>query len=472
MVEEMVKQTNKIINRTPEAAIAGPITGRAEMSEEQGLPIPTNEGIRKPFIIVQENLSREAPVGKETALSHDTDSEDSFKGAVTVTEPPKETDVTGGTGTILKASKTVNVSGSISDKSVQDKTNRQEVWDRATEAFERGDKKSTDFFLRLYGKMGDATSLSALDKPDILRSSLSNAINPAVNVAKRPADKTTIVFIKGYLPNHFDVGFTPYFNRNIREFRGPIPLTIFDKNWQRDAIHYYTNRRTRGDEKNGNYIGFEYPNEWAQTFSKWTTNHCNFYITFKDMYGYTEFANWILLHKENIDKIVGKEGFMTAFRYDMIVRQNAFSYQVTTKSGEISAVDILIFREEVKREAWRITLTLGENKETNNPYAIGGKKFGYDPNTGKQRVKANKAVDDQAKPESSSGRDYGGYRDYNNDDKRQRDHGYSDNQYQRGGNYGGHQGGHNQERGGYRDQGPSWGFKKKDNSSSAKEKET
>ncbi|OAV95372.1 hypothetical protein PTTG_05431 [Puccinia triticina 1-1 BBBD Race 1] len=278
-------------------------------------------------------------------------------------------------------------------------------------------------------------------------------------------------------------------------------MTIFNKNWQRDAIHYYTNRRSRGDEKDGNYIGFEYPNKWTQTFSKWTTNHHDFYITFKDMYGYTEFANWILLHKENMDKIVGEEGFMTAFRYDMIVRQNAFSYQVTTKSGEISAVDISIFREEVKREAWRITLTLGENKETDNPYAIGGEKFGYDPNTGKQRVKANKAADDQAKPDSSSGRgrggyqgrgerwgqdrrylDYGSYRDYNNDDsynKRQRDHGYSDNQFQRGGDhgqrggdYGGHQGGHNRERGGYRDQGPSRNFKKKDNSSSAKEKET
>ncbi|OAV95500.1 hypothetical protein PTTG_26635 [Puccinia triticina 1-1 BBBD Race 1] len=242
----------------------------------------------------------------------------------------------------------------------------------------------------------------------------------------------------------------------------------------------YTNRRSRGDKKDGNYIGFEYPNEWTQTFSKWTTNHRNFYITFKDMYGYTEFANWILLHKENVDKIVGEEGFMTAFRYDMIVRQNVFSYQVTTKSGEISAVDISIFREEVK--------------QTDNPYAIGGKKFGYNPNTGMQRVKAKKAVDDQAKPESSSGRgrggyrgrgdrwgqerrnsDYGGYRDYGNEEsynKRQRDQGYSDNQYQRGTNYGGYQGGHNRDRGGYRDQGPSRSFKKKGVSSSAKDKET
>ncbi|OAV85682.1 hypothetical protein PTTG_10583, partial [Puccinia triticina 1-1 BBBD Race 1] len=325
---------------------------------------------------------------------------------VTVTDPSLV-----GKTTVTDPSNLVgNTASTISNMAAQDKTDRQEIWERAREAFDKGDKKSTDFFLRLYRKMDNNTSLLAPDKPDLLRSCSNDAVNPAVNAVKRPVDKTTIVFIKGSLPNHFDVGFTPYFDRNIREFRGPIPLTIFDKNWQQDAIHYYTNRRSRGDEKDGNYIGYEYPNEWTQTFSKWTTNHRNFYITFRDMYGYTEFAKWILVHKENVDKIVGEEGFMTAFRYDMIVRQNAFSYQVKTDSGEISAVDISMYRDDVKREAWRITLSLGENDKTDNPYAIGAKKFGFDPNTGKQRVKAQKVGEDQPRNKSVSGRGRGGHR--------------------------------------------------------------
>ncbi|OAV95096.1 hypothetical protein PTTG_26757 [Puccinia triticina 1-1 BBBD Race 1] len=492
MVKEMVKQTNKRLNRTPEIQVEAPIE-----ESQRGLPISTIDPTRDPTT-TQENLSREAP-GKEIALGHNTDSEDSFKeilnpskdgldrdtaatykailsnlplivkpGAVSVTEPPKELNAVSSTAAVVINSLTTpEVTTIVKVKAMQEKTDHQEIWERATEAFAKGDKKSTDFFLRLYGKMDNATSLNAPDKPDILRSSSSDAINPAVNVAKRSADKTTIVFIKGSLPNHFNVGFTPYFNRNIREFRGPIPLTIFDKNWQRDAIHYYTNRRSKGDEKDGNYIGYKYPNEWTQTFSKWKTNHQNFYITFKDMYGYTEFANWILLHKENVDKIIGEEGFMTAFQYDMIIHQNAFSYQVTTSSGEISAVDILIFREEL----------------------------GYDLNTSKQRVKSNKPVEDHAKPESTSncGRggyrrrgdrwgqdrqnsDYGGYGDYHHEEpfnKRPRDHGYNDSQYNGGNNYCGHQGGYNRERGGYRgEQGPSRGFKKKDNTSSAKGKDT
>ncbi|OAV89065.1 hypothetical protein PTTG_08558 [Puccinia triticina 1-1 BBBD Race 1] len=160
------------------------------------------------------------------------------------------------------------------------KTLQQEVWDKATEAFEKGDKNGADFFLKIYGQMG--STLNAPDKPDILRASSSNAVNPALNIAKQSNNKMSIVFIKGSLPKHFDVRFTPYFDRNIQEFRGPIPLTIFDKNWQRDAIQWYTNRRSKGDEKDGNYIGYKYPNEWSQLFSKWTTNHWNFYITFRD----------------------------------------------------------------------------------------------------------------------------------------------------------------------------------------------
>ncbi|OAV87573.1 hypothetical protein PTTG_29378 [Puccinia triticina 1-1 BBBD Race 1] len=509
----MAKRLTKRLNKSQDVQVApgDPIQGAAEVAgagDETGRTAKlgsTGGGVR-------ENLSNDAVMkdammkGKDT--THDSDSEDSFKeipnpvkeGQIAdtasryksillnlplIVEPEEVTLIEPAVVKDKVADTAMEVVGTVPGRVDQDKTDRQEIWDCAQEAFANGDKKSTDFFLRLYGKMDNNTSLSAPDKPDILRSSLSDAVNPAVNVVKRPVDKTTIVFIKGSLPNHFDVGFTPYFDRNIREFRGPIPLTIFDKNWQQDAIHYYTNRRTRGDEKDGNYIGYEYPNEWTQSFSKWTTNHQNFYITFRDMYGYKEFAEWILVHKENVDKIVGEEGFMTAFRYNMIVQQNAF---FVSSYGYI------------RRDfcAWRITSTLGENDETNNPYAIGAKKFGFDPNTGKQRVKLQKGGDEQLRHESSSGHgrgghrgrgfgerwgqdrrnsDYGGYHDYHQEEhinKRPRDFGYGDNQAIRGHEYGGHQSGYNRDHGGFgreRDQGSSRGFKKKENSSLVKDKE-
>ncbi|EFP89851.2 uncharacterized protein PGTG_15807 [Puccinia graminis f. sp. tritici CRL 75-36-700-3] len=236
------------------------------------------------------------------------------------------------------------------------KSDRLILWDKIAEAVAANDKENADFFIRLYSQLGD-----------------SNA-----------ADKPTRISSK-----HFDVGFTPYFDKNIKELRGPIPLTIFDKRWQEDAIQFHTNKRSKGDEKDGNYTGFEYPNEWTQSFAKWTANHRNFHVTFRDMYNYPEFADWILEHKSNVDRIIAEDGF----RYDLIVRQNAFSYQVEMDQGT-SAVDISIFRKEVKREAWKVTRNLEELDYSDNPYALGGPKFNFDPQTGKPRVPKGKNLED------------------------------------------------------------------------------
>ncbi|KAA1098862.1 hypothetical protein PGT21_014984 [Puccinia graminis f. sp. tritici] len=163
------------------------------------------------------------------------------------------------------------------------KSDKSILWDKIAEAVAANDKANTDFFIRLYSQISDTASPL---KPDILRSRSNDAASPQIisSAAKKPSDKTSIIFVRGSLPKHFDVGFTPYFDKNIKELRGPIPLTIFDKKWQEDAIQYHTNKRSKGDEKDGNYTGYEYPNEWTQTFAKWTANHCKFHVTFRDLY--------------------------------------------------------------------------------------------------------------------------------------------------------------------------------------------
>ncbi|KAA1071142.1 hypothetical protein PGTUg99_019913 [Puccinia graminis f. sp. tritici] len=285
------------------------------------------------------------------------------------------------------------------------KSDKAILWDKIADAVAANDKTNADFFIRLYSQIDDsAHSL----KPDILRSHSSDAGNPLIapSSSKKTPDKTSIIFVRGSLPKHFDVGFTPYFDKNIRELRGPIPLTIFDKKWQEEAIQYHTNKRSKGDEKEGSYTGFEYPNEWTQTFAKWTANHRNFHVTFRDLYNYPDFAEWILEHKANVDRIIAEDGFLVGFRYDLIIRQNAFSYQVKTKQG-ISAVDISIFRKEVKQEAWKVTRNLDELKFSDNPYAKDGPKFNFDPKTGKPKIAKGKTVDEpshQVDNRSSRGR--------------------------------------------------------------------
>ncbi|KAA1103328.1 hypothetical protein PGT21_014487 [Puccinia graminis f. sp. tritici] len=272
------------------------------------------------------------------------------------------------------------VSAPKSDKSI--------LWDKIAEAVAANDKVNADFFIRLYSQINED---SGGTKPDILRSRSNDAVNSHItsSASKKPSEKTSIIFVRGSLPKHFDVGFTPYFDKNIKELRGPIPLTIFDKKWQEEAIQFHTNKRSKGDEKEGNHTGYEYPNEWTQTFAKWTANHRNFHVTFRDLYNYPDFADWILEHKANVDRIIAEDGFLVGFRYDLIVRQNAFSYQVETDQGT-SAVDISIFRKDVKREAWKVTRNLEELDFSDNPYAKDGPKFNFDPQTGKPKISKSK----------------------------------------------------------------------------------
>ncbi|KAA1134483.1 hypothetical protein PGTUg99_003073 [Puccinia graminis f. sp. tritici] len=307
------------------------------------------------------------------------------------------------------------------------KSDKAILWDKIAEAVAVNDKENADFFIRLYSQLSD---LGPASKPDILRAKTSDAVTPLTTASssKKSNDKTSIIFVRGSLPKHFDVGFTPYFDKNIKELRGPIPLTIFDKKWQEDAIQYHTNKRSQGDEKDGNYTGFEYPNEWTQTFAKWTSNHRNFHVTFRDMYNYPDFANWILEHKANVDRIISEDGFLVGFRYDLIIRQNAFSYQVETEQGT-SAVDIPIFRKEVKREAWKVTRNLEELDYSDNPYAFGGPKFNFDPQTGKPKLPKGKYFEDHQVAVADTRyqqRGRGGFRQGRGGERFHLDHRYSD----------------------------------------------
>ncbi|OAV91039.1 hypothetical protein PTTG_12030, partial [Puccinia triticina 1-1 BBBD Race 1] len=132
--------------------------------------------------------------------------------------------------------------------------------------------------------------------------------------------------------SHKDVGFTPYFDKNLKELRAPLPLTIFNKKWQDRAILHYAEKRPKGEESGSKsrnrYTGLPYPSEWVQSFSEWTTNHQGFYIALRDVYQFRTFAGWVLIHKGHCDQILARHGFMAALRYDVNVRSTVFAHRV------------------------------------------------------------------------------------------------------------------------------------------------
>ncbi|KAA1087113.1 hypothetical protein PGT21_022819 [Puccinia graminis f. sp. tritici] len=298
-----------------------------------------------------------------------------------------------------------NPKATLSDKDI--------LWNRICEAKSANDDTNAEFLLRIYlalpkeGNPSNAASNLLTAPAPLHRSSSATAALPT----QKLPDKT-INFFKGSVPNHCDIGFTPFFDKNIREFRGPLPLTIFDKEWQEEAVSFHSGKRSKTDEKDGIYTGYEYPNEWTQSFAAWTNNFRSFLITYRDIYKISDFADWIVEHKSNVDEIIAADGFLTGFRYNMIVRANAFAYRVETDKGA-SVVDISVMRKEVREKAWATTRKLDELDFTDNPYAQGGVKFGFDPKTGRPKLaKGHKSTSDLSHVTSGSG-EKGGYRSNN-----------------------------------------------------------
>lgn len=79
-----------------------------------------------------------------------------------------------------------------------------------------------------------------------------------------------ITFIPGAITSHMDIGFTPYFDKNLRELKGPIPLTIFNRQWQDLANGYHVEKRVRIENLSKDittYTGYPYPHEMTQSYS-------------------------------------------------------------------------------------------------------------------------------------------------------------------------------------------------------------
>ncbi|OAV85429.1 hypothetical protein PTTG_09095 [Puccinia triticina 1-1 BBBD Race 1] len=177
------------------------------------------------------------------------------------------------------------------------------------------------------------------------------------------------------VPRHDKMGFTPYFNKNIRELKGPIPLTIFNKAWKNCAILYYAEKRSKFEDSSSDrnhYTGYPYPSEWTQSFSDWTSNHQNFYSTLKVKYNFKRMANWLLAHKANADAILAKDGFMVALHYNIQVQTKAFAHCVALADGSQLVANISVFRSKIAHSCYATARKFDELDFTDNPYAENG----------------------------------------------------------------------------------------------------
>ncbi|KAA1088420.1 hypothetical protein PGT21_006491 [Puccinia graminis f. sp. tritici] len=258
---------------------------------------------------------------------------------------------------------------------------REHIWSKIKLAQAEGDDIVARALLSVFEGMGaerPVVNTRSVSARPILSISDTQTLATSATVTETEGD---LVYAVGAVTSHQDIGFTPYFDENIKKLRAPIPLTIFDKEWQKKALtaHMLLKPSKSGEDKA--YRGLAYHDEWTQTHSSWTNNHRSFYITLRDVYNKTLFAEKLLIHKANCDAIADVYGFMTAFRYDMQIRMNAFAHRITSKDGA-AIPDITVKQDVVIEQCYSVVRSHGETAWKDNYYAPGGSHAAYDPDTG------------------------------------------------------------------------------------------
>ncbi|OAV91067.1 hypothetical protein PTTG_28113 [Puccinia triticina 1-1 BBBD Race 1] len=230
-----------------------------------------------------------------------------------------------------------------------------------------------------YSKMYEAV---LADKGKKKKTSVDNNIQKRPSAAEETTQVRSVKFIVGRSNSHDDGGFTPYFHKLLLECKGPLPLTIFNREWQEKALIHHSQNRPKTDEtaaeKGLRYHGLPVPDEFSQSFTDWTLNHRCFHLTMKDRYNYPVLVTWILEHKNHCNRLHRKHGFMVALRYDIRIRNKAFAFRVEV-DGEESFSDISKFKQETADEAISLCQDFNEIGLQENPYAIGDSRVGGDP---------------------------------------------------------------------------------------------
>ena len=120
-------------------------------------------------------------------------------------------------------------------------------------------------------------------------------------------------FVWGTTNDHDEIGFVPFFHKNIMEMRGIIPITIFNRKWQEEALAWHATYRPKEESSSEKgitvrYQGKPYPEELRQTHSQWTINHACARVTLKQ-FGYHTLVEWLAIHVENCEKLCQRKWF-------------------------------------------------------------------------------------------------------------------------------------------------------------------
>jgi hypothetical protein len=120
--------------------------------------------------------------------------------------------------------------------------NRAHVWSKLKDAQSSGDTVLAKILLKAYN---DLQPLEIDNTPVVDRPASTLPIMSIIEAKSAkddpPSGRTeledNLVYAVGAVTSHQDIGFTPYFDDNIRKLKAPLPLTIFDRGKSRHIHH-------------------------------------------------------------------------------------------------------------------------------------------------------------------------------------------------------------------------------------------
>lgn len=185
---------------------------------------------------------------------------------------------------------------------------KQATLAKAMKAAKDGNAEDAAFLFRLHSRMiipkpatntraiSNSTTSEVIDLIDGNKNQSMPTATVPIEESEEPFVENGITFLPGHVPSTTTSLLTPYFNKNIREFKGPIPLSIFNLGWQALADNYHAEKKVKTDDvKHNNYTGYPYPDDLTLDYGTWCINYRNFLRTFANPYGWHRYDNNPLL---------------------------------------------------------------------------------------------------------------------------------------------------------------------------------
>ncbi|KAH9813109.1 hypothetical protein DFH28DRAFT_930295 [Melampsora americana] len=284
--------------------------------------------------------------------------------------------------------------------SMIDLNDKKAVWEMAMSLAVAGKESEAAMYFKIHERISltseppSTAVVPAKRRPDGLTptSSSSSTEPKSLDGITLPAGAVIeggIVFIPGAITEHTDTGLPAFFQKNIRELSGLLPLTVFSKSWQNDANAYHHEKKFKNEESSGvvaAWRGYPYPHKMTQSYAEWDVNFSNFVYALRKVYHLERMATCAEAHRANVAFIHSQYNWMTAFRYDIAIRLNFFSHKVTV-DGILSAIDISQRQDDIANMCYADVRRCDEGHFKDNPYAEGNSRFGFDWNTGLPRVR-------------------------------------------------------------------------------------